>query len=38
MFNTSAGLLINYNLHKTFDNLSWSLYRKVSLIRLIIPC
>jgi hypothetical protein len=33
MFNTSAGLLLNHNLHKTFDTLNWSLYRKVSLLR-----
>jgi hypothetical protein len=32
MFN-SAGLLLNHNLHKTFDTLNWSLYRKVSLLR-----
>ena len=33
MFDTSAGLLLNNNLHETFITLSWSLYLKVSLIR-----
>ena len=34
MFGTAAGLLLNHTLHKTFDSLDWSLYRKVSRILL----
>ncbi len=29
MFDASAGLLLETGLHKAFDTLDWSLYRKV---------
>lgn len=32
MFDAAAGLLLETSLHKAFDTLDWSLYRKVQRI------